>query len=64
MPKVKTSSACKKRFKKNCNNKIKRSSSYRSHHSWAKDRNKIRKLRKTRYVSATQEKKIGSLLPY
>ena len=64
MPKVKTHSSCKKRFKKTATGKIKRSAAYRRHHGWAKSTKQIRQLRNGRYIDATQAKKIESLMPY
>jgi large subunit ribosomal protein L35 len=64
MPKVKTHSACKKRFKKTASGRIKRSSAYRRHHAWAKSHQAIRGLRKGRYIDATQADKIETLMPY
>jgi len=64
MPKVKTHSACKKRFKKTAQGHIKRSAAYRRHHGWGKTTKQIRQLRKGRYINVTQEKKIESLMPY
>lgn len=64
MPKVKTHSACKKRFKKTANGLIKRSSAFRRHHAWAKSHKQVRDLRKGGYINETQSKKIESLIPY
>ena len=64
MPKVKTNSACKKRFKKTANGKIRRACAFRRHHSWSKDSKRIRNLRKGGYIDATQHKQIESLMPY
>jgi len=64
MPKVKSHSSCKKRFKKNGNGKIKRSKAFRRHHAWAKTHKQVRDLRQGGYVHESQEKKIASLIPY
>lgn len=64
MPKVKTHSSCKKRFKKTARGKIKRSCAYRRHHAWGKETGVRRKLRKGGYIDETQAKKIESLMPY
>jgi large subunit ribosomal protein L35 len=64
MPKVKTHSACKKRFKKTASGLIKRSSAFRRHHAWAKTHKAVRDLRKGRYIDATQCDKIETLMPY
>jgi large subunit ribosomal protein L35 len=63
MPKVKTHSACKKRFKKTASGLLKRSAAFRRHHSWAKAHKNVRSLRKGRYIGETQHKKIESLMP-
>jgi large subunit ribosomal protein L35 len=64
MPKVKTHSATKKRFKRTATGKIKRSRAFKRHHSWAKSAKALRALRSEVYVDSTQEKKISSLMPY
>lgn len=64
MPKMKTHSASKKRFKKNSNGKIKRSKAYKRHHAWAKTTKQGRSLRSGAYVSDANEKNIAKLLPY
>lgn len=64
MPKMKTHSASKKRFKKNSAGKIKRSKAYKSHHAWAKSTKRGRQLRKGTYFAACDAKNIAKLLPY
>ncbi|MFA5306819.1 MAG: 50S ribosomal protein L35 [Candidatus Babeliales bacterium] len=64
MPKVKTHSSCKKRFKKTASGLLKRSAAFRRHHSWAKAHKNVRSLRKGRYIDATLCDKIESLMPY
>ncbi len=64
MPKMKTHSASKKRFKKNSKGKIKRMKAYRSHHAWAKTHKQTRQLRSGAYLSSADEKNIARLLPY
>ena len=64
MPKVKTHSACKKRFKRTATGKIKRMRAFRRHHAWAKTPKQIRDLRQGAYVDATQIKKLDILMPY
>lgn len=64
MPKMKTHSASKKRFKKNAQGKIKRARAFRRHHAWAKNGKKVRQLRNGCYVHTSQEKNIATLLPY
>jgi large subunit ribosomal protein L35 len=63
MPKNKTHSSCKKRFKKTASGKIKRASAFRRHHAWAKSPKQVRDLRKGGYIDETQAKKISSLMP-
>jgi len=64
MPKVKTHSASKKRFKKTGTGKIKCSRAYRRHHAWAKNAKKVRDLRGGGYVSDAFRKNIAVLIPY
>jgi len=64
MPKMKTHSACKKRFKKTASGKIKRARAYRRHHAWAKTPKSILSLRSTAYIDASQQKNIEVLMPY
>ncbi len=64
MPKMKTHSASKKRFKLTGTGKIKRAKAFKSHILTKKSSKTKRKLRQTAYVSPTQEKTIKKLLPY
>lgn len=64
MPKMKTHSASKKRFKLTGTGKIKRAKAFKSHILTKKSSKTKRNLRQTAYVSATQEKTIKKLLPY
>ena len=64
MPKMKSNSACKKRFKKTGNGKIKRAKAYIRHHAWAKSHKQVRSLRSPAYLNGSDEKKIKVLLPY
>lgn len=64
MPKVKTNSSCKKRFKKTSSGKLKRARAFRRHHAWAKSHKTVRQLRGGSYVDTTQEKNITSVMPY
>ena len=64
MPKMKTHSASKKRFKKNSAGKIKRSKAYKRHHAWAKTTKQGRDLRKADYLQGADEKNISKLMPY
>lgn len=64
MPKMKTHSGAKKRFKKLGNGKVKRSKAYRSHHAWAKTTKQKRGLRETAYFAPGDLDNILRLLPY
>lgn len=64
MPKVKTNSAAKKRFKKLKSGKIKRAQSLRRHILTKKTRKRKRCLRKGAYISAVDIKSVRQLLPY
>jgi len=64
MPKMKSHSASKKRFKKNSAGKIKRAKGYKRHHAWAKTSKQGRKLRAAAYLEAGDGKNIAKLLPY
>lgn len=64
MPKMKTHSSSKKRFKKNAAGKIKRSKAYKRHHAWSKTAKQGRGLRKAAYLTGGDEKNIARLLPY
>lgn len=64
MPKVKTCSAAKKRFKRIGKKTIKRASALRRHILTKKTRKKKRQLRKGGYVAAVNVKAISYLLPY
>lgn len=66
MPKLKTSSAAKKRFRKTGGKslKIKRAKAYRRHLLTKKSANRKRGLRATAYVSKADLRNILPLLPY
>lgn len=64
MPKMKTSRAAAKRFKLTGTGKLKRAKAFRSHILTKKSAKTKRKLRKTAYVSTTQEKTMKKILPY
>lgn len=63
MPKMKTHSSSKKRFKKNGAGKVKRAKGYKRHHAWAKSSKQGRNLRKGAYLEGGDEKNIKRLLP-
>ncbi len=64
MPKMKTHSASKKRFRFTATGKVKRSHSYTRHHAWAKTAGQRRKLRKGAYVHDSNRAAFEVLLPY
>ncbi|MBE6064778.1 50S ribosomal protein L35 [Clostridium cochlearium] len=64
MPKMKTHRGAAKRFKKTGTGKFKRAKAYKSHILTKKSTKTKRNLRKTGYVSETQEKAMKKLLPY
>lgn len=63
MPKMKTSSSAKKRFKRISKRKVKRAKAYRRHLLTKKSTKRKRGLRKGAFVSATDLAKILVLLP-
>lgn len=64
MPKMKTSRAAAKRFKVTGTGKLKRAKAFKSHILTKKSTKTKRNLRKTAYVSTTQEKVMKKILPY
>lgn len=64
MPKMKTKKSVSKRFKLTGTGKLKRGKAFKSHILTKKSTKTKRKLRKTGYVSATQEKTMKQLMPY
>lgn len=64
MPKLKTHSGAKKRFKLTKNGKIKRSRAYRRHILNKKSTKLKRHLRKATYADATNVKALKLLMPY
>jgi large subunit ribosomal protein L35 len=62
MPKMKTSSAAKKRFKVTGSGKFKRHKAFRSHILSSKTRKRKRSLRKSTLVSEQEQKKIQILM--
>lgn len=63
MPKMKTHSGAKKRFKKTASGLIKRSKAFRRHHAWAKDTGSKLALRSTAYVHEVDAPRFKILLP-
>ena len=64
MPKMKSHSGAKKRFKLTATGKVKRYSQNKSHILSIKSTKRKRRLRTGTYVSSTQEKTIKGLIPY
>jgi large subunit ribosomal protein L35 len=62
MPKMKTKSGAKKRFKLTASGKIKRASAYRSHILTSKTTKRKRKLRKAKLVDKADEKQVKAML--
>lgn len=64
MPKMKTKKSVAKRLKVTGTGKLKRGKAFRSHILTKKSTKTKRNLRKTGYVSETQEKTMKKLIPY
>lgn len=64
MPKMKTKKSVAKRFKVTGSGKLKRAKAFKSHILTKKSTKTKRNLRKTGYVSETQEKTMKTLMPY
>lgn len=64
MPKVKTHSSSKKRFKKNSSGKVKRSKAYKRHHAWAKTKKQKRNIRSGTFFEGANQKNMAVLMPY
>ena len=62
MPKMKTRSSVKKRFKLTAKGHIKRKKAYKSHILTKKSQKRKRNLRKGTLVDSTQEKNIKSMM--
>ena len=62
MPKMKTNSAAKKRFRKTASGKFKRSKAFRSHILSSKSSKRKRHLRKSSLVSKEENYKITRLI--
>lgn len=63
MPKIKTKSAAKKRFKKTASGEIKLSHAFRRHLLTKKSRKCKRHLRKAGYVSDVDYARVAKMLP-
>ena len=64
MPKMKTSRAAAKRFKKTGTGKLKRMKAYKSHILTKKTTKRKRNLRKLTMTDSTNEKVMKKILPY
>jgi large subunit ribosomal protein L35 len=64
MPKLKTHSGAKKRFKVTKNGKIMRAHAFKSHILTKKDTKRKRNLRKNTIADVTNSKAIKLLIPY
>lgn len=64
MPKMKSHSGAKKRFKITANGKVKRAHQGKNHILSKKDTKRKRRLRSGVYVASTQEKTMKTLIPY
>jgi large subunit ribosomal protein L35 len=64
MPKMKSNSGAKKRFRKTGTGKIKFKKAYKNHILTTKTTKKKRQMRNTGIIAASDERKIRRLLPY
>ena len=64
MPKIKTHSGAKKRFKLTKSGKVKRAQAFKRHILTKKDTKRTRKLRQNTITDKTNEKVIKLLIPY
>ena len=64
MPKMKTSRAAAKRFKKTGSGELKRSKAYKSHILTKKSAKRKRNLRKSTVTDSTNAKVMKKILPY
>ncbi len=64
MPKIKTSRAAAKRFRKTGTGKIVRNKAYKSHILTKKSQKRKRNLRKSTILDATNVKNMKKILPY
>lgn len=64
MPKMKSNSGAKKRFKKTASGKIKRKKAGKRHILTKKRSKRKRKLGKTTHVDKTHKKDVEHMLPY
>ncbi len=64
MPKIKTHSGAKKRFKLTATGKVKRAHAFKSHILTKKDTKRTRRLRSGAYADTTNEEAIKKMIPY
>lgn len=64
MPKMKTNSGAKKRFRTTASGKIRRNQKNRRHILTKKPRKRKRRLRRAAYVHETNEHHVRRLIPY
>jgi large subunit ribosomal protein L35 len=64
MPKIKSHTGAKKRFKVTAGGKIKRKKAFARHILTKKSAKRLRKLRKAGTLNAVDTKKIRALIPY
>ena len=64
MPKIKTSRAAAKRFKKTGTGQLKRMKAYKSHILTKKTTKRGRRLRKGGFIAECEAKKVRELIPY
>ena len=64
MPKMKTSRAAAKRFKKTGSGELKRNKAYKSHILTKKSAKRKRNLRKSTVTDSTNSKVIKKIIPY
>jgi len=64
MPKVKTHSSSKKRFRVTANGKVKMSHAFRSHRLISKSKKAKKKHRLGAYASSANEATVKALIPY
>jgi len=64
MPKLKTKSAAKKRFRITGKGRIKRKQAFHSHKATSKTKKRKRNLRKSALVSKSDEKNLKKILPH
>ena len=64
MPKMKSNSGAKKRFKKTATGKIRRKHAYKSHLLAHKSKKRKRNLRKTDFIQKVDKRNVSRLVPY